>query len=111
MTVHPKFALGKFVRPPITYHNLLVVTCRNTCISSSDTLSQKHTFFTSTLISLRRELEHLCVFATDGERTLIDAFFHELRFCKKNIHDNKYKESLAKEIIDDVFGKQVGSTY
>ena len=51
------------------------------------------------------------MFATDGERTLIDAFFHELRFCKKNIHDNKYKESLAKEIIDDVFRKQVGSTY
>ena len=52
------------------------------------------------------------MFATDGERTVIDAFFHECRFCKKNLHNNKYKESLTKEIIiDDVFGKQVGSSY
>ena len=75
-------------------------------------------------MSQRRELQCLRAFGSDGEKALVDAFVHEFRFAihlycsvharnnvKKNLRDRKLPESVVNEIVDDVFGKQVGSTY
>jgi hypothetical protein len=80
-------------------------------------------FFASSL-SLRRELQCIRAIGTDGEKPLIDAFKHEFRFAtdlqcfiharnsvKRQLAERKYPESVASEIADEIFGKQVGSTY
>ena len=69
-------------------------------------------------------MEGLRSFGTDGEKALVDAFLHEFRFvvhlycfihARKNIKDQlynrKFPEAVACEIVDDIFGKQVGSTF
>ena len=81
-------------------------------------------FFASSLLSLRRELQCIRAVGTDGEKALIDAFNHELRFAthlycfiharnsvKRQLAERKYPESVASEIADEIFGKQIGSTY
>ena len=81
-------------------------------------------FFASSLLSLRRELQCIRAIGTDGEKALIDAFKHEFRFAihlycfiharnsvKRQLAEKKYPESVASEIADEIFGKQVGSTY
>lgn len=75
-------------------------------------------------MSLKRELQCLQVFGTDGEKALVDAFVHEFRFAihlycsiharnnvKKNLRDRRFPESVVNEIANDVSGKPVGTTY
>ena len=79
-------------------------------------------FFASSLLSLKRELSR--AIGTDSEKALINAFKHAFRvatqlYCfihacdsvKRQLAERKYPESVASEIADNIFGKQVGSTY
>ena len=63
-------------------------------------------------------------FGSDGEKALVDAVIHEFRFAihlfcsihvrrnvKNKLPERKFPENVANEITDDIFGKQVGSTY
>ena len=81
-------------------------------------------FCASSLLSLRRQLQCIRAIGTDGEKALIDAFKHEFRFAthlycfiharssvKRQLSDRKYPESVASTIVDEIFGKQVGSMY
>ena len=81
-------------------------------------------FFASTLIGLRRQLEALRTFGTDGEKPLSDAFSHEFRYaihltcfnhCRQNIKREMqqlgYPESLISGALNDIFGHQEGSTF
>ena len=58
---------------------------------------------------------------TDGEKALIDDFKHEFHLLLVFIHacdvverqlaEKKYPECVTSEIADEIFGRQVGSTY
>ena len=80
-------------------------------------------FFVATLVGLRRELAGLRAFGTDGEKALADAFAHEFNYavhltcfiqCRRNIkcqlHTLGFSECSIKEVLDDIFGCQQGST-
>ena len=80
-------------------------------------------FFAATLISLRRELQGLCAFGTDGEKVLV-IHLHEFHFavhltcfihCRRNIkerlHDKHFTESEMKNVLDDIFGYQHGDVF
>ena len=64
------------------------------------------------------------MFGSDGEKALINAFMHEFRFAihlyctiharnniKKNLRERRLPELVVNEITDEIFGKQVGSSY
>lgn len=85
LTVDPTFNLGDFDVTPTSYRNCLLKSVRtgNSPVFIGPTLIHYrktfHTylFFASTLIGLRRELQALRAFGTEGERALADAFAHE----------------------------------
>ena len=81
-------------------------------------------FFASSLIGLRPELRALQAFGTDGEKALADAFGHEYQYatrlscfihCRQNIkqqlRDRHFPETVAKTVLDDVFGTQQGEIF
>ena len=83
-----------------------------------------YVFFASTIVGQCRELEGVRAIGTDGELALIDAFKHEFGFAqhltcfihvRRNVKDKLREYSissqLATEILDDVFGKKLGSVY
>ena len=132
LTVDPTFSLGDFECTPITYRHLLLVSHRYSTspIFIGPILIHyrknfgSFLFFASSLLSLKRELQCIRAIGTDGEKALIDAFKHEFRFAthlqcfiharnsvKRQLAERKYPESVASEIADEIFGKQVGSTY
>ena len=74
------------------------------------------------MIGLRRELQGLCAFGTDGEKPLADAFTHEFRYavrltcfihCRRNIkmklQELHYPQSAVDLFLQDVFGRQDGT--
>ena len=80
-------------------------------------------FFASTLAGLRRELQALRAFGTDGDKALADAFSHEFHYaihlicfihCHQNIktelQDLDFSETSTTEILKDIFGHQEGNT-
>jgi hypothetical protein len=88
VTVDPTFNLGDFDVTPLTYRHLLLETVRSgnkpvfcgpILIHYRKTFST-YLYFASTLIGLRRDLEKLQAFGTDGELALVDAFGHEFGF-------------------------------
>lgn len=125
------FSLGDFDVTPTTYHHLLLECSRSkkppvmigpTLIHYKKTF-QTYLFFAASMIGLKKELEHLQAFGTDGEKPLFDAFSHEFRFAvhltcfihvRRNVKDELVKrnvpDSVQSEILDDIFGKKVGST-
>ncbi len=129
LTVDPTFNLGDFDVTPTTYHHQLLESFRYgssplfigpTLIHYRKTFST-YLFFAATLVGLRRGLQALCAFGTDGEKALADAFAHEFRYAthltcfihfrrniKMQLHDRSFPEMAAKEILDDVFGCQQG---
>lgn len=131
LTVDPTFSLGDFDVTPTTYRHLLLECRRSgkppvmigpTLIHYRKTF-QTYLFFASSMIGLRKELEHLRAFGTDGEKALCDAFSHEFRFAvhltcfihvRRNVKDELLRrmipDALRSEILDDLFGKKVGST-
>jgi len=69
------------------------------------------------------ECEQLRVFSTDGEKALIDAFSHEFPFAthltcfihvrrniKEELGNTLFPQDVQTEILDDIFGKKVGTT-
>lgn len=79
-------------------------------------------FFASTIVGHKKDLERLRVFGTDGEKALFQAFGHEFRLAvhltcfihvRRNIMEmlHSLPEHTQKEILDDIFGKQVGTTF
>ena len=78
-------------------------------------------FFASTIIGQCYKLEGVRVNGTDGEKVLIDAFKHEFGFAqhltcfihvRRNIKDKLHEFAIpGTEILDDIFGKTIGSTH
>ena len=86
-------------------------------------------FLASSLVGLSRKLEGIRAFGTDGEEALSDAFKHEFGFAqcltcfihvRRNLKDKlaecKLAEcnipvDLSQKILDDVFGKKLGSVF
>ena len=75
-------------------------------------------------MGLRRSLEGIRVFGTDGETALVNAFAHEFLFAihlycfnhvrsniKRKLQDRKFPENEVGEILDTIFGKLVGGTF
>ena len=132
LTADPTFNLGQFDVTPTSYGHGLLTSTRTgkspvfigpTLIHYRKTF-HTYLFFASTLIGLRRQLEALRVFGTDGEKALSDAFSHEFRYaihltcfnhCRQNIKREMqqlgYPENVILEILNDIFGHQEGSTF
>ena len=132
LTVDPTFSLGHFDVTPITYRHLLLSTKRNentpvflgpVLIHYRKTFAT-YLFFASSLVGLSSQLEGIRAFGTDGEKALSDAFTHEFGFSqrltcfihvRKNIKDELSECSiptlLSQQILDDIFGKRIGSTF
>ena len=79
--IDPTFNLGKFSVTPTVYRHLLLC---DRCTGHSPLLigpmlvhDHKHfrsyNYFLSTLIGLKREIEHVNAVGTDGEKNLVDA--------------------------------------
>lgn len=91
LTIDPTFCLGEFECTPITYRNLLLVTCRcktlpvfvGPVLIHYQKNFSTFLFFASSLLSLRKELQCVKSFGTDGEKALVDAYIHEFRFAIK----------------------------
>lgn len=84
LTVDPTFCLEDFECTPTTYRHMLLVSRRYetppilvgpTMIHYKKNFSS-FLFFTTSLLTLRRNLESLKCFGTDGEKALVDAFQH-----------------------------------
>ncbi|XP_065891101.1 uncharacterized protein [Dysidea avara] len=132
MTVGPTFNLGEFECTPTTYRHLMVQTRRYKTYPvfvGPILIHYRKNFstflhFSSALVALRKDLQYLRVFGSDGEKALINAFMHEFRFAihlhcsiharnniKKNLRERRLPELVVNEITDEIFGKQVGSSY
>ena len=131
LTVDPTFCLGDFECTPISYHHLLLVSRRygkhpvfiGPLLIHYRKNFASFLFFASSLIGLRKSLEAIRVFGTDGEIALVDAFSHEFRFSthlfcfnhvrniKKELQGRKFPESDVVEIIEKIFGKLVGGVF
>lgn len=75
------------------------------------------------MISLNKNLKGLCAFGADGEVPLADAFAHEFKeairltcfnHVRRNIKDEMHRlaipEELQTAVLNDIFGKRIGST-
>ena len=132
LTADPTYNLGKFYVTPTTYPYLMledITTRKHPCMLGPVLVHQRMDFtcfnyFSSTLVGFSKKLRNIQSFGTDGQESLIEAFSHafpeavQMRcfiHFKKNI-SAKLKEfgipnSVAQEFLDDIFGKQSGSTY
>ena len=131
LTVDPTFNLGPFNVTPMTYENLLVnnkegkhpLLLGPVLIHQTKTLSPFH-LFASTLISLNGNTAEIKAFGSDGEPELIKAFSVAFRdavqLCcfshfRQNIKDKLQEigmhESATKTILDNIFGRQIGSHF
>ena len=87
--VNPTFNLADFDVTPITYCYCLLKSLRtnNSPVFIGPTLIHykktfaSYLFFASSLIDLRRELQGVRAFGTDGEKPLADTFSHEFRYA------------------------------
>ena len=132
LTVNPTFCLGDFEYTPITYQHLLLVSRQygKPPIFIGPVLIHyrknfaSFLFFASSLIGLRKSLEAIRVFGTDGEVALVDAFSHEFRFSthlfcfnhvrnniKRELRDRYFLEGDVVEITEKIFGKLVGGMF
>ena len=131
LTIDPTFSLDDFDVTPTTYRHLMLCSKRTsnppvmlgpTMIHYRKTFTT-YMFFASCMIGQNRNLESLRVFGTDGEKPLIDAFHHEFKSAihltcfnhvRRNIKDKLREMMIADEIqteiLNDIFGRRVGST-
>ena len=85
----PTFNLGDFDVTPLTYRHLFLQserTGKSPVFVGPVLIHYRQDFvtflyFASTLVGLRRDLEKLQAFGTDGEKALINAFSHEFGFA------------------------------
>lgn len=89
LAVDPTFCLGDFDVTPTSYHHLLLESVRTgkppvmigpTLVHYKKSF-QTYLFFASSLVGLKKKLDHLHTFGTDGEKALFDAFSHEFQFA------------------------------
>ena len=126
LTVDPTFNLGEFDVTLTTFRHLYVQSKRYkqppvfispACINFKKTFST-YVFFASTMIGQCRELAGIRAIGTDGEKALIDAFKHEIGFSihvhqnvKQKLHEYNIPSENCLEILNDIFGNKVGTTY
>ena len=132
LTVDTTYKLGDFYVTPMTYHNLMledIKTKRHPVMLGPLLVHQKVDFpafnyFSSTLIGLQKELQHVLAFGTDGDKAIVEALSHSFPFAiqlrcslhfKKNV-EHKLKEfgfptQVMQEFVSDIFGKRVANTY
>lgn len=132
LTIDPTFS-GDFDVTLTTFRHLFLQSKRfnqaspvlvgPACVHFKKTFST-YLFFASTLIGQCRELEGICVFGTDGEQALVDAFKHELHFAqhltcfihvrrniKDKLHECDIPSNVSVEILNDTLGVKIGTTY
>ena len=131
LTVDPTFSLGDFDVTPTTYCHLLLCSKRTskppvmlgpTMIHYRKNFST-YKFLASCMIAQNRNLVGIRAFGTDSEKPLIEAFLHEFKFAvhltcfnhvrrniKDKLHDMKLPDDVQTEILNDIFGRKVGST-
>ena len=130
--VDPTFNLGKFNLTVTTYSNLKVVdraTRAHPTMIGPLLLSQKKTFdsynhFFTKVVSLNKEIREMLVFGTDGEEELFTAmrytfpqaihlrcFGHFMDNCKRQLRLSNVPEKEQKELLFDIFGRQIGETW
>ena len=81
-------------------------------------------FLASSIVGQCRKTKQLRVFGIDGEKALIDAFSQEFPFAlhltcfnhrRRNVKDELCRlalpEDIRSKILDDIFGKKVGSVF
>ena len=127
LTVDPTFCLGDFDVTVITYRHMML-TSRQTgsppAMIGPLMIHYKKSFatylyFSSSLISLRRDLSSIKCFGTDGEQALVDAFrhacpnsvhlicsIHVRKNTKAKLRDLGVKEVVRNVILDDIFGRR-----
>lgn len=132
MTIDPTFNLGAFDVTPITYRHLLLETRRSkqppiflgpVMIHYKKTFAS-YLFFASSLVGQCRQLQGIRAFGTDGEKPLADAFSHEFGFSqhltcfihvrrniKEKLCDCNVPSSIAQIVLDDIFGRRVGTAF
>lgn len=132
LTVDPTFCLGDFDVTLITTRHLFLQSKRfkqspvlvgPACIHYKKSFST-YLFFASTLVGQCRDLAGIRAIGTDGELALIDAFKHEFGFAqhltcfihvrrnvKDKLHEYNISSQLSNEVLDDIFGKKMGSVY
>lgn len=127
MTIDPIFSLGDFDVTIVTYRHLLLRsrrTSRPPVFIGPVLIHYRKTFatylyFLSALVGMRSKLANVRCFGTDGE---IDSckqvfpsslnlvcFIHLRRNISTKIHELRINEGTKKMILDDIFGKSVGS--
>ena len=132
ITVDPTFNLGDFEVTPITYRHLFLQserTGKSPVFVGPMLIHYRKDFatflyFASTLVGLRRDLERLQAFGTDGEKALIDAFSHEFGFAihllcaihlrrnvKQHMQSCNFPDEHRRQTLDDIFGAKRGSVY
>ena len=132
LTVDPTFCLGDFDVTVITYRHMML-TSRQTgsppAMIGPLMIHYKKSFatylyFSSSLISLRRDLSNIKCFGTDGEQALVDAFrhacpnslhlicsIHVRKNTKAKLQDLGVNEGVRNLILDDIFGRRRGCHY
>ena len=132
LTVDPTFCLGYFDVTLVTYKYLFLQYKRyknspvflGPCCVHNKKSFPTYLFFASCLVGQCRELEGVRALGTDGERALVDAFKHEFGFAqhmtcfihvrrnvKGMLHECNIPIPVSTDIMDDVFGKKLGSSY
>ena len=130
--VDPTFNPGKFNLTVTTYSNLKVVdrvTRGHPTTMGPLLLSQKKTFdsynhFFTKIVSLNNETREILAFGTDGEEELFRAmrytfpqaihlrcFSHFMDNCKRQLRLSNVPEKEQKEILFDIFGRQIGEKW
>ena len=130
ITVDPTFNLGDFDVTPLMYRHLFLRserTRKSPVFVGPMLIHYRKDFatflyFASTLVGLRRDLEKLQAFGTDGKKALIDAFSHEFGFAiyllcaihlrrnvKQHMQSCNFPDEHRRQTLDDIFGAKRGS--
>ena len=127
LQVDTTFNLGDFFVTPMSYHHLMledIHTRKNPILIGPILVHQSTQFssfnyFASTLIGHNKRIRNVLAFATDGDKSLVEALAHNFPFAlqlrcflhfKKNIQAKLSELGLPKHItqqfLDDIFGKR-----
>ena len=123
--IDPTFNLGEFSVTPTVYRHLLLSDRRTgrSLLLLGPMLVHYHkhfrnyNYFLSTLIGLKREIEHINAVGTDGEKNLVDAvirnfphvshircFRHLQQNIEMHLRDREFPPSVVKKYTHDISG-------
>ena len=129
ISIDPTFNLGKFYVTPITIQNLLLETKNGSypivlgpVLVHQTKLFRPFYYFASTLVRLRPSLAGIKCYGTDGEFELIKALTamfpsaihlrcanHLRQNLKQKLTSLNLDQNVQRDIIADIFGRQVGT--